>query len=208
LAVSGLIRIFDLYSYLQPKVVGDQAHQHPIFRAEIEDNFPVALAGGVKAAVPAPRPLPQPTPAPTVQTGDGFTYDVFLSYRDHDPDKTWARKTLMPRLEQEGLKVIEQRRFRLGAPLVKEMERAVTQSRFTLSVLTPSYVEGNFTDLESVLAEHLGLENSQRRLLTLMREYCKPRLGMRARIGLDMTEDDEFEDNLERLVYELKQPPV
>ena len=53
-----------------------------------------------------------------------------------------------------------------------------------------------------------ALENSQRRLLAVMREYCKPRLGMRARMWLDMTEDDEFDDNVERFVYELKQPPA
>ena len=76
-------------------------------------------------------------PPPAPPAGDGFAYDVFLSYRDQDPDKTWARKTLLPRLEQDGLKVIEQRRFRLGAPIVKEMERAVMQSRYTLSVLSP-----------------------------------------------------------------------
>ncbi len=196
---AGMIRIFDLFGYLQPKVVGDQASQHPIFKAEIEDNFPVALSVGGKGVQ-----LPPPAPP----AGDGFAYDVFLSYRDQDPDKTWARKTLLPRLEQDGLKVIEQRRFRLGAPIVKEMERAVVQSRYTLSVLSPAYIDGNFTDLDSVLAEHLGLENSQRRLVAVMRENCKPRLGMRARMWLDMTEDTEFDDNLERLVYELKQPPV
>jgi hypothetical protein len=197
-APGGMIRIFDLFGYLQPKVVADQASQHPIFRAEVEDNFPVALSVGGKGVLAPPAAPP----------ADEFAYDVFLSYRDQDPDKTWARKTLLPRLEQDGLKVIEQRRFRLGAPIVKETERAVTQSRYTLSVLSPAYIDGNFTDLESVLAEHLGLENSQRRLLAVMREYCKPRLGMRARMWLDMSEDDEFDDNLERLVFELKQPPV
>jgi hypothetical protein len=197
-APNGIIRIFDLFGYLQPKVVSDRASQHPIFKAEVEDNFPVALSVGGKG-VSAPPPAAR---------ADEFTYDVFLSYRDQEPDKTWARKTLLLRLEQEGLKVIEQRRFRLGAPIVKEMERAVIQSRYTLSVLSPAYIEGNFTDLEAVLAEHLGLENSQRRLLAVMREYCKPRLGMRARMWLDMTENDEFDDNLARLVYELKQPPA
>ena len=45
----------------------------------------------------------------------------------------------------------------------------------------PRLLAGNFTELESVLAEHLGLEASERRLVAVMREPCRPRLGIRAR---------------------------
>jgi hypothetical protein len=69
-----------------------------------------------------------------------------------------------------------------------------------------SYLESNFTELENVLAEHLGLEKTQRRLLAILREDCTPRLGIRARLWLDMTDDEEFETNLARLVYELRSP--
>ncbi len=136
-----------------------------------------------------------------------YVYDVFVSYRQHEPDKSWVRKTLLPRLEAEGLHVcIDYRDFRLGAPLLLEMARAVEQSRYTLAVLSPNYLTSNFTQLENVLAEHLGLEESQRRLLAIMREDCEPRLGIRARLWLDMTDGDEFETNLARLVHELRQP--
>ena len=39
----GVIRIFDLFHYLQPRVTSDQPRQHPIFKAEVEENFPIAL---------------------------------------------------------------------------------------------------------------------------------------------------------------------
>src|SRR5262249_40534262 len=39
----GLIRIFDLFEYLQPLVTRDHAKQHPIFKAEVEENFSIAL---------------------------------------------------------------------------------------------------------------------------------------------------------------------
>jgi hypothetical protein len=194
----GVIRIFDLFHYLGPKVTADQPNQHPIFKAELEENFPVALYLGGKA----PAPMPAPPPA------EDFAYDVFISYRQQEPDKSWVRKTLRPRLETEGLRVcIDHRDFRLGAPVVLEMARAVEESRYTLAVMSPAYLTSNFTELENVLAEHLGLEKSQRRLLAIMRQDCEPRLGMRARLWLDMTDDDEFETNLARLVYELRQPP-
>jgi hypothetical protein len=39
-----------------------------------------------------------------------------------------------------------------------------------------------------------------------MREECQPRLGLRTLFFLDMTDEDEFEMNIERLVYQLQQP--
>ena len=194
----GVIRILDLYTYVQQKVITDQPNQRPVLKVELEDNYPIALYQGGKA--PAPTPAEKPA--------DGFVYDVFVSYRQQEPDKTWVRKTLVPRLKAEGLKVfIDYIDFRLGAPIVTEMERAVIQSRYTVGVLSPSYLKSNFTDLESVLAEHIGLEQSQQRFIGVMHENCKPRLGIRARYYLDMTDEDEFEAALARLVAQLRQSP-
>src|SRR3712207_8934155 len=43
----------------------------------------------------------------------------------------------------------------------------------SLAVVSASYLKSNFTELENVLAEHLGLEQTQRRLLAMMREDRK-----------------------------------
>ena len=135
-----------------------------------------------------------------------YTYDVFISYRHQEPDQAWVRNTLMPRLKAEGVRVcVDYECFRLGAPLILEMARAVEQSRYTLAILTPAYLTSNFTELENVMAEHLGLEESQRRLIAVMREPCKPRLGMRVRLWLDMTDDAQLESSTARLVWELRQ---
>lgn len=196
--IGGVIRIFDLFHYVQPRVTAERADQHPLFKAEIEENFPVTLSLGGKA----PAPLPPALPA------GNFHYDVFLNYRNQEPDQAWVRKTLLPALEAQGLRVcIDCRDFRLGLLLLKEMERAVEQSRYTLAVLSPAYLKSNFTELENVLAAHLGLEHGQRRLLMIMRQACTPRLGMRASLWLDMTDDDEFDLHIARLVYALRQPP-
>lgn len=195
----GVIRIFDLFNYLQPRVVAGYPEQHPIFKAEVEDNFPISLYPDSKST----------EPESSHTASDNFAYDVFISYRQQEPDVTWVRNTLVPRLVEKGIKVfVDYKNFRLGEPLITAMERSVEQSRYTLSILSPAYLESNFTTVENIMADHLGLENSQRRLLAVMREPCRPRLGMRARLWLDMTKDEEFEMNLERLVYELKQPPI
>ncbi len=46
----GVIRVFDLFHHLQPRVTRDCPHQHPIFKAEVEENFPLALHLGGKEA--------------------------------------------------------------------------------------------------------------------------------------------------------------
>ncbi|MCL2931457.1 MAG: hypothetical protein MGG11_03925 [Trichodesmium sp. MAG_R03] len=50
---NGLIRTFDLFEYLQPKITAEEPRQHPIFKANLEENFPIALyLSGQKEAIP------------------------------------------------------------------------------------------------------------------------------------------------------------
>src|SRR5829696_9013424 len=133
-----------------------------------------------------------------------FRYDAFISYRHQEPDKTWVRRTFVPALEAADLQVcVDHRDFRLCLPLVTEMARAVEQSRTTVAVLTPAYLEGRFTELENVLAEHLGLEERAVRLIYVVREPCEPPLGMRARLRLDLTTDEDVAERLPRLIEAL-----
>jgi len=138
---------------------------------------------------------------------DGYAYDVFISYRLREPDKSWVRNVLLPRLEAAGLRVcIDVRDFRLGEPLVTEMERAVVESRYTLAVLSPAYLTSSFTDFENVISQHLGLEESQNRLLLAVREPCEWNLRLRHKVWLEMKDDEEVEENLPRLIRALGGP--
>jgi hypothetical protein len=115
---------------------------------------------------------------------------------------------LIPRLEAQAFRVcVDYRDFRLGAAIVQEIARAVEESRYTVAILSPVYLASNFTELENVLAEHLGLENGQRRLIAIMREPCTPRLGVRHRLWLDMTEDSKFDLNFAQLAAALREAP-
>jgi hypothetical protein len=136
---------------------------------------------------------------------DMFEYDVFVSYARREPDRSWVRDRLVPRLWASGIVVcVDDDCFRLGAPLIREMERAVESSRYTLAVLTPAYVRSSFTDLENVMAEHLGLEQAERRFLAIMREPTEPRLGIRVRHWLDMSDDSQFEMAVGQLIDQLR----
>jgi hypothetical protein len=197
-APDGLVRVFDLFHYLQPRVTADQPNQHPVLKAEVEENFPIALCLGGKALT-----LPPSAPAP----GDDYRYDVFLSYRDREPDRTWTRKTLLPQLEGRGVRAcIDYRDFRLGQPRIRATEEAVQASRYTLSVLTPAYLESHLAELGGLLAEYLGAETNRSRWLGVLREPFVPRLNLRSRMLLDMADDADLDANVAKLTDELKKP--
>jgi hypothetical protein len=138
-----------------------------------------------------------------------YPYDFFISYRHREPDKSWVRKILVPTLEEKGLRaLIDYRDFQLGAPLVAEMARAVEESRFTLAIITQTYLHSNFTELENIMAKQLGLERNHIRLIGINRDpnldMDKVRLDIRSSLMLDMTDDDEFDMMIERLVEAMR----
>jgi hypothetical protein len=101
-------------------------------------------------------------------------YDVFISYRHIDPDKTYARQ-LLSDLEAAGYKVaIDERDFEGNRPFLQEMERCIEESRFTLSVVTPRYIESGNVEQEHLLAVVQGLQekdpDQRRRIIPLFFE--------------------------------------
>ena len=116
----GVIRIFDLFEYLQPRVTGDQPNQHPLFKAELEENFPIALyLGGKKGVVP--------------KDAEGFRYDAYISYVDTEPDATWVWEMLLPRLEGAGLRIaVSGDAEEAGVARVVGVERGIQQAKRTI----------------------------------------------------------------------------
>jgi hypothetical protein len=136
-----------------------------------------------------------------------ITHDVFVSYRRREPDRSWVKRRFVPALRAAGVRVfLDDEEFRLGEPLIDAMTRGVEVSRYTLAVLTPAYVTSTYTDLETLMAQHLGLEEKDRRLVPVLREPVSPRLGIRMLTWLDLTDDADFDDGVARLVRELRPP--
>ena len=136
-----------------------------------------------------------------------LTHDVFVSYRRQEPDRSWVKRRFGPALRAAGVRVfLDDDDFRLGEPLIDAMTRGVELSRYTVAVLTHAYLKSTFTDVESLMAEHLGLEEARARLIGVMREPVTPRLSMRLRIWLDLTDDADFDDGVARLARELRIP--
>lgn len=193
----GLIRIFDLFEYVQPKVTLDQPNQHPIFKAEIEENFPVSLyLGGQKGVVPQVEP--------------GFRYDAYISYVDREPDAAWVWDTLVPKLEAAGLQIaVSDDVAAPGVARVVNVERGIRQARRTVVVLSNAYLADHGTDFENTLAQTMGIQEGAYRLLPIAIEAIDPgqlpvRLGMLT--TLNMTHPRRAEREFQRLIQALQGP--
>jgi tetratricopeptide (TPR) repeat protein len=102
-----------------------------------------------------------------------FKYDVFISYSHKDEE--WVRNILLPTLEKQGLKVcIDYRDFIAGKPAIINMQDASEASRHTVLVLTPKWVESEWTLYESILSRTDDPSGLQRRTIPLHLEKCKP----------------------------------
>ncbi|HEX3758841.1 MAG TPA: caspase family protein [Kofleriaceae bacterium] len=196
--VGGVIRICDLFHYVQQHVAAQPLDQRPVFKAELEENYPIAqLHGGAAATFNLPA-------AP-----DDLAYDAFLSFSQRDPDdRAWVISTLVPYLEGAGLKLcLEDRDFQIGAAKLDEIDRAVTTSRYTLAVFSPAYLANTWADYQSVLAAYLAADSGEPRFMPLLRKPCKLALHTRMTEALDVSRDPEVPAALQRLALALRQPP-
>jgi hypothetical protein len=188
----GYVRIFDLFEYVQPRVTTARRDQHPVFKAELEDNFAVAMR---------PRAV-----APVAPIADGkFRYDAYVSYAE--PDREWVWTALVPPLEQAGLRVaVSDDVAEPGVARVVNAERGIRQSRRTIVVLSESYLGDRMADFENVLAQTMGVDEGRHRLLPVRaapfdRERLPTRLSMLT--AVDLTRPDRVNRELARLVTTL-----
>ncbi|MCK9897259.1 toll/interleukin-1 receptor domain-containing protein [Frankia sp. AgB32] len=159
--------------------------------------------------VPWRRPLfdsgdPPASPAPTAPRRQPLPvrYDVFVSYSHVDAE--WVHTVLVPRLRGAGLRVVlDSDDFRIGAPTLTEIERAVEVSRRTLLVLTPAYLTSEWAEFENLLTQTADPANRRRRLIPVLLEP----VALPARVAmlshLDLTRPRGVEDGLRRLVGQL-----
>jgi hypothetical protein len=132
-----------------------------------------------------------------------MSYDVFLSYRRIDPDRTFARH-LLEKLEATGLRAaIDERDFRPEATFLEEMERCIRESRFTLALLSPRYFEsGNATE-EAIICKVLDMSERRRRLIPLVLDAVMRPVWLYDIVGIDFTDPNPLVDPFERLLRTL-----
>lgn len=193
----GFIRIFDLFEYLQPLVTGDQPNQHPVFRADLENNFPIALyRGGQKSVVPKDE--------------DGFRFDAYISYVDKSADTIYVWKALLPHLQSAGLRLaISGEVEEPGVARVVNIERGIKQSKRTVIILSEDYLTDNWANFENVLGQTMSIQEGTYRLLPVqIAPIDEARLPARLNMltTIDLTLPHRAERELDRLVHALLGP--
>jgi hypothetical protein len=134
-------------------------------------------------------------------------YDVFISYSHQDAG--WVWKQLLPRLEGVGLRVcIDTRDFEIGTPSLVNMERAVDSSRHVLLVLTPAWVESEWTDFESLLGGTGDPAGRRRKLFPIMLKECEPPPRIAMLTWADFRLPDDHVDQFDRLLKQLRAAPA
>jgi hypothetical protein len=136
-----------------------------------------------------------------------YTYDVFISYSH--TDQAWVWDELLPRLEEAGLRVcIDDRDFKIGVPSLINMERAVDNSRHTLIVLTPAWVESQWTEFESLLAGTADPAGRRLKIIPLMLKSCKLPSRIAMLTYADFTQPHDHVNPLSRLVSQLRHTTI
>lgn len=201
------IRLLELAD-LDAMIKGTKDHR------DVSSTPPAILSGATPCAVHPQSEAPQgasitspelnknPSQVISLCQQNEHRYDVFISYKHADNE--WVRNELLPRLEQAGLRVIiDYRDFEAGAPLITEMERAVLESRKTLLVLTPAYMESEWTEFESILVQTLNRGVHRRKILPIVLRRCEIPLRIRSLVYIDFSLQPLSEAKFQRLLEAL-----
>lgn len=126
-------------------------------------------------------------------------YDAFISYSP--ADEQWVFDWLLPRLKAAGLEIaIDQESFQPGAPVVEETERAITQSRYTVVVLSSAWVADQWGHFEALLVQHQDPAARLRRLIPILIEPCNPPERIKLLHWVDLTQMAQREAQLQRVI--------
>jgi len=133
-----------------------------------------------------------------------YHHDLFISYAE--ADSAWVQGYLIPALGLPEQHVITRQAFRPGAPLVAEIERAVTSSWYTILVLSPAYLADEWSSLSEHLASHFTIVQQQKLLIPLILKTCELPLRIDFRVRLDCTDQANWNSEIARLRRLLDQP--
>jgi WD40 repeat protein len=135
---------------------------------------------------------------------DNPAYDMFISHTTANRD--WVNGYLRPALGLSPSRVITADDFRPGTSVVSEFERAVTNSRYSLLVLSPAYLNDEWSTFGEQLASYLSVHEQRDRVVPLLLQQCELPLRVTFRVRLDCTDPANWESEISRVRNLLAQP--
>src|SRR5688572_25139259 len=134
-----------------------------------------------------------------------FKYDVFISYSHRDEE--WVVNTLLPSLEDAGLKVcIDFRDFVPGKPSRHNMRDACRESAYTVLVMTPAWVTSEWTAFEGLLTFLHDPAGKRQRTIPILLEQCDIPEDIQILTYVDFLRKDRADIAWKQLFTALAQP--
>lgn len=130
--------------------------------------------------------------------------DLFLIYAR--ADAAFVRDVLLPGLGLSCERTLLVAELTPGASRVREIERGVCRSRFTVVVLSPAYLSDGWAVFGEALASHLSIGSE--RVIPLRLADCELPVHLDFRVALDFRSDADREFELGRLRRLLELPVV
>lgn len=131
-------------------------------------------------------------------------YSLFISYAD--ADREWVTRFLIPEIGLPPDQVLTTQGFTPGAYAIEEFERAVEQSRYSLLVFSPAYLEDTTNRLGEKFASYVSAEGQPQRLIPLVLRDCELPTRINARVRLNCTSETQWRSEAARVRDLLNQP--
>ena len=136
-----------------------------------------------------------------------FKYDVFAFYAESD--RQWTHKVLLPQLALQPSRIATRETPRPGEARLSAYEHLVENSRFTLLVLTPAFVNECWTDYVEKLAKHWNVESASTRVIPVRFKPVQVSLGIRMMVDVNFEDPANYEEAFATLrsLLETPEPP-
>ena len=122
-------------------------------------------------------------------------------------DNGW-KQTLLPRLQRAGINYCrDAQHFQGGGSSVLNMERGIKESARTVAVLTPEWVDSEWSQLEALMTIAHDPIGRRRRLVPLLLKKCKPSPAIRILTYRDLTDETRAEAEWQKLTLDLRGKP-
>lgn len=140
----------------------------------------------------------------SMHPGEAAEFDLFVSYAADD--KPWVDQHLLDVLSGAGIRFHTEATFTLGMPRVTEFERAVARSRYTLLVLSPAYLAGDYNSFVQVLAQSYGAQRFGWPVIPLLLREVELPQSLQMLAGLDARTSEAWQEAASRLRDQLGRP--
>jgi hypothetical protein len=131
-----------------------------------------------------------------------YSYDAFISYSHKD--RPWVDRHLLPALERAGLRVaIDYRDFPLGRIAQENMERVVGSSRHIVLVMSPNWVQSEWSGFEYFFASADDPVAREGKIVPLLIAATELPRRHQFRTYADLTNPETYEREIGRVIEAL-----